>query len=583
MKTRSSAFQFQVVTVYMLAALASIAVAGERRPMTVEDLFTIEQLGEIAASPDGEWLAVVVKRARTTREVYKRDYLWENDHADVWLVPRRAGQPRNLTNGVGDKSGWWSPVWSPDGGRIALLSTRGGDNVRLWVWERASGELRRLTEDGVDMQANASLTGGWPYGSVAWVDDTTLLCPVLPPGERPLLFDIEFRAADLAYQGSLKAREGREPTASVLESGKEVPEAERPTGRLLLIDAVAGTIIDVGGANVRSILIAPGGTFAAVIAETGAVAPRAGRTLRWDTLRRTKLGLLDLRRRASIRWVTGLFNPALGFGGVAHRWSPDGTKLAVLARLDEGEEKPESVFLVTGATAKSQQVTAADFSASGLGWTAEAALLVFGHPVKPGGKSDEARSDWYLSDSRKPGTLGVALTAAMKEPPPSLMLSPNTRQVLGVAGGDLWAIEVSNGAASNLTGDFEPTIAEVIHPTESDLLYRPVGRLVIKAGEKDSQDKDWFEVTISDKRAVAVAFARPDREADSTLPPPAPWVQRCSARRHLCLTRGDDSGLFAARLPQRTPGRDAEGERRSTTGRWGDALKALLSVGYRRQ
>jgi dipeptidyl aminopeptidase/acylaminoacyl peptidase len=182
MNARSLVLRLAALAACVFVALAAAAVAAERRPMTVEDLFTIEQLGEIAASPDGEWLAVVVKRARTTREVYKRDYLWENDHADVWLVPRRAGRPRNLTEGVMDKSGWWSPVWSPDGSRIALLSTRGGDNVRLWVWERATGTLRRLTEDGVvDMRGQRQSDGAGGRTALSLGSMTRPCCALCSP------------------------------------------------------------------------------------------------------------------------------------------------------------------------------------------------------------------------------------------------------------------------------------------------------------------------------------------------------------------------------------------------------------------
>jgi dipeptidyl aminopeptidase/acylaminoacyl peptidase len=168
------------------------------------------------------------------------------------------------------------------------------------------------------------------------------------------------------------------------------------------------------------------------------------------------------------------------------------------------------------------------------------------------------------------------------------MLSSNTRRVLGVAGGDLWAIEVGSGAAINLTEEFEPRIEEVIHPTGSDLLYRPVGRFVIKTGEKDSQDKEWFEVTINDNRAIAVPFPRPDREADLNLYRPGQNLGVFSAALAggtFVWTRGDDPGTFAARLSFNEHLAElAEGERRvfEYRGVEGDALKGflLLPVGY---
>src|SRR5262245_50753310 len=87
----------------ILLIFNTLAVVGQtQRRMSVEDLFQIEQLGQVVVSPDGEQLAVVVKRARTAAETYKKDFLWDNDRADVWLVSRSSGERRNLTNGVTD-------------------------------------------------------------------------------------------------------------------------------------------------------------------------------------------------------------------------------------------------------------------------------------------------------------------------------------------------------------------------------------------------------------------------------------------------------------------------------------------------
>src|SRR5207247_674267 len=118
-----------------------------RRPMTVEDVQAIQKLTAVVTSPDSEWIAAVVERPQTDREIYMRSHT----RGDVWLIPIRGGARRNLTNGIADRSGFWSPVWSPDGARLAMLSTKGGDNVRLYVWDRRTGTITRVTERGVDM------------------------------------------------------------------------------------------------------------------------------------------------------------------------------------------------------------------------------------------------------------------------------------------------------------------------------------------------------------------------------------------------------------------------------------------------
>ena len=116
------------------------------RPFEVDDLFRLERLGwyyggPFSFAPDGRTLAYVVERPKAMATDHKQEYLWGADRADIWLVELPDGTPRRLTDGERDGAGFWAPSWSPDGGRLALLSTRGG-NVTLWLWQRAGGTLR---------------------------------------------------------------------------------------------------------------------------------------------------------------------------------------------------------------------------------------------------------------------------------------------------------------------------------------------------------------------------------------------------------------------------------------------------------
>jgi hypothetical protein len=79
--------------------------AQESTPLRVEDLLRIEEYAGATISPEGDWIAVVIRRPMSLDEVYRRDVLMRNDHADIWLFPRGGGAPRNLTQGAADASG----------------------------------------------------------------------------------------------------------------------------------------------------------------------------------------------------------------------------------------------------------------------------------------------------------------------------------------------------------------------------------------------------------------------------------------------------------------------------------------------
>ena len=205
--------------------------AGGGRALTPDDLLWREELGEVALSPDGRWLAYVVKRPRATATFHKYDFLHGGDRGDVWLVDSSGGVPQNLTGGASDGSGFWAPRWSPDSERLAMLSTKGG-NIHLWGCGIRSRSLSRLCDRPVD----------WYLGSTQslWVSEHRLLVATLPKGERPLAMAVEIQAAQSAMRAWPKAWAGQEPTASALDSGWHAPFDERPQGELVLVDAVSG-------------------------------------------------------------------------------------------------------------------------------------------------------------------------------------------------------------------------------------------------------------------------------------------------------------------------------------------------------
>jgi dipeptidyl aminopeptidase/acylaminoacyl peptidase len=182
------------------------------RTLEVDDLFRIEQIGRyyggpFSFSPAGGTLAYVLQRPKETATLHTQRPLAGNDRADIWLVELPAGIPRNLTEGVTDGAGYWAPAWSPDGARLAMLSNRGG-NVRLWVWEKATGQLRQLTQRGVRLDFS-----NVPY---AWLSIETILCPVLAEGEQPEPMNLEARAPERAMRAWPKVWAGREDTGRYL-------------------------------------------------------------------------------------------------------------------------------------------------------------------------------------------------------------------------------------------------------------------------------------------------------------------------------------------------------------------------------
>ena len=81
---------------------------------------------------------------------------------DIWVVPQKGGDAHLLVSHVAEDS---RPLYSPDGGKLAFVSTRtgGGD---IYILTLASGDLKRLTfDDRLDQLDAWSRDGKWIYFS----------------------------------------------------------------------------------------------------------------------------------------------------------------------------------------------------------------------------------------------------------------------------------------------------------------------------------------------------------------------------------------------------------------------------------
>lgn len=118
--------------------IATAAIADER--FGIDDYLSLQSLSEIAASPDGAYVAYTL----TTRDL-------EEDEAtySVWIQPTREGDALRISE---QDSSNWGPQWSPDGRYLAVLSDRKEDTTQVWLYDRRGGDASPLTElkQGVD-------------------------------------------------------------------------------------------------------------------------------------------------------------------------------------------------------------------------------------------------------------------------------------------------------------------------------------------------------------------------------------------------------------------------------------------------
>ncbi len=111
-------FRSLTLAALLLPIVPLADMTAQEGHLTLQDLLSVEPIGESALSPDGKTIAL-------TRS------------GQIVLLPAEGGWPVTLTSAQGGKSGL---AWSPDGKRIAYAS-----QGSIWVVSASGGTPHRLT------------------------------------------------------------------------------------------------------------------------------------------------------------------------------------------------------------------------------------------------------------------------------------------------------------------------------------------------------------------------------------------------------------------------------------------------------
>ena len=118
----------------LLAGAPALAAAAEKRPPTVDDLLKLRSASSPQISADGLRVAYTVTAADFKEDAFV---------SQIWLATAATGETFQLTRGEKSSS---SPRWSPDGQRLAFLSSRAGDRNQVFAIRVAGGEAAQLTK-----------------------------------------------------------------------------------------------------------------------------------------------------------------------------------------------------------------------------------------------------------------------------------------------------------------------------------------------------------------------------------------------------------------------------------------------------
>lgn len=152
---------------YLLSSFLSLclvsslfAQAPAKRPISIEDMYRMQEVASPQTSPDGKWIAYTV--TSIDREADKRT-------SAIWIVSWDGTQDLRMTYGAQSAH---SPRWSPDGKYLSFLAERPSDGkTQVWLLDRRGGDAFALT----DVKEEIS--------SYRWSPDSKMLVLEMSPAE----------------------------------------------------------------------------------------------------------------------------------------------------------------------------------------------------------------------------------------------------------------------------------------------------------------------------------------------------------------------------------------------------------------
>ncbi len=348
---RSLAWSLKRALVIVAAIFAVLLGAGvDARPAAVDDILANVEIRSVVASPDGTRFAVVVQRRRGRNEYLTHDW-FTNSRCDLWIVSDK-GQAENITHGTLDGSTSFMPVWSPDGVKLAFLSDKGGDNIRLFIWQSYRDAPTLVNSRGIDMDANFGAESPQNPLAAIWLDNRTLMTSLLPLGSSPrrYRYDLDVSSENRDWA---KTRAGDEPSVSVVGDGQAAENRD-----LVRVDVQSLKVRIIASGRFQAISASPDKKWLALVFDAGALKKSRFDLTPFIPLR-TAYNLLEYRKgevavvpsdgRAGLKVLRGIFNPIswtiFGFP----KWSADSSQFALLAKSAPNSQPwpaPDKLFLV---------------------------------------------------------------------------------------------------------------------------------------------------------------------------------------------------------------------------------------------
>lgn len=422
-----------------LALCLGAAGSATARPVQLDDLLRLEDLGQAAIDPSGRWLVIETLAPYDHATSFDFAAYSQPNLGRLMVVDLDHPAPAQTLIAPEANAGYVAGPFSPKGRSMIVYRFRD----RVWdtgVVDLATRQVRWLgiaTERAV-------------YGrSLQWRSETELVLIALPDGSAPLHVRIGWEAMDRLPGLWRTTSAGREPAMNISGSGRYLDRRASPKPRRLLkVDLRSGAVQTLASGGFFDLELSTTGRYLAAVADAEPIPLPLNGPVRVGTpTRRRELIIVDLATSAIRR-------PCETCDLLTHllAWSPASDRVLVFGRERDQAWTEGSLLAVealTGAVARvGQRLVEPHLAYDNEGIVNVRADWMGADPIVYGriaGDGPQTRSDWLRLSASGP----VNLTKELAQAPPLIAaLEPDGLAL--VTGGGAWRIDAT-GRARRLT------------------------------------------------------------------------------------------------------------------------------------
>lgn len=173
-------------------------------------------------SPSGTKICFSCQRGRADAPFMCSPFMGSAERGQLFLWSETTDEVVHIPEPEG--TGLFSPVWSPDGSRIAacLVDRAGAYPV---IISAETGELTKLTERSLGLRPT--------YKPVEWLNATEITCDLLEEGQPPFVLKLETKASEALIGEWQAAHDGSRATARLFSAEDTCPEFDFGTPAVL--------------------------------------------------------------------------------------------------------------------------------------------------------------------------------------------------------------------------------------------------------------------------------------------------------------------------------------------------------------